>query len=109
MRVCLTVHGETPINLATSPIDRGGPSSASYTPASRRGGRTNAPGSRKNGHGWGGKWGGKRFPPPRAENPRKRAGLRILGTPAFGEEAELFSIREFGSLMFMVVSFGTGE
>src|SRR5580658_2505258 len=106
MRVCLTVQGEQPISSAASEVFRGAPSSE---PEGQRIG----PCSRTNGHGWGGKWGGKRFPPLNGEKARKLGRLRDSGTPAFGVEASLFLNKELGSLMSMaasvVVVAGTSE
>lgn len=85
MRVCLTVHGEQPMSAAISRMSSGGPSAE----------REEEPGPPETAPGWpgnaprcGGQWGGQCCPPPRAEKPRKLAGLRESGTPAFGEEVE---------------------
>ena len=55
-------------------------------PSSEPEGQRIGPCSRTNGHGWGGKWSGKCFPPLNGEKARKLAGLRDSGTPAFGGE-----------------------
>jgi hypothetical protein len=98
MRVCRTVQGEQPISHATARMLRGFPSAGPEPGGARIG-----PGSRGNGPGWGGQWGGQCCPPQKAEKPRKRADLRGCGARAFGAEVELFLIPELGSLMAMVV------
>ena len=101
MRVCLTVQGEQPIMRATSLIPSGGPSGVPDVQGTARG-------SRGNGPGWGGQWGGQCCTPLGVENARKRVGLRVRGTRAFGAEAGVFEF-EFGSLMSMIVSFGSAN
>src|SRR5579872_480652 len=102
MRVCLTVQGEQPIKRAASEIVSGGPSRA---PTDSRNGIC-WPG---NGRPGSGQWGGQCCPPVIAEKGRKCAGLAAPGHRAFGAEAELRSILEFGSLMVMVVLLGASE
>ncbi len=85
------------MSAAISRISSGGPSAE----------REEEPGPPETAPGWPGnapRWGGQCCPPSRAEKPRKCAGLRESGTPAFGEEAERLRIIVFGSLMSMVVT-----
>jgi hypothetical protein len=89
MRVCLTVHGEQPIKYAASRIERGVPSLAPGWAGLGPAGGKDAPGSRGIGPCWGGKWGGKRFPPATSEKPRNRADLGHARSRAFGSEVGL--------------------
>src|ERR1041385_1583128 len=58
----------------------------------------------------GGKWGGKWFPPGRAEKSRKCSGLARWPWSAFGEEAKLVLNLVFGTLVIMrIVLMGTLE
>jgi hypothetical protein len=100
MRVCLTVHGEQPISSATSVMFRGGPSGEAMASGNAPG----WPGIRAR---WGGQWGGQCCPPVKGEKACKCAGLRARGTQGFGAEAEPRFVREFRSLMSMVVSAGS--
>jgi hypothetical protein len=89
MRVCLTVQGEQPMSLAASEIVSGGPSGEA-------GGREEAPGCARIGAGWPGQCPGQHWPRESGEKPCKRAGLRVLGSRAFGEEE--------GLLVFMLIT-----
>jgi len=109
MRVCRTVQGEQPMSSAACSMPRGWPSADAGGPKGGWGGRTNGPRSRTIGPRWGGQWGGQHCPPPGARKARKRAGLRALGTPAFGSVWRRLLISEFGRLVAMIVSLGTAE
>src|SRR5258707_650759 len=96
--------------LATSPIDMGIPRGEPLGPRSVPAGNKDGLGSPGNGPGSCGRLGGNRFPRGRAEKPRKRAGLGQPVSRAFGSEAELLLISEFGGLVtMMVVSIRTAE
>ena len=73
------------------------------------GGHRNAPGSRTNGPGCFGQWGGQRCPPLKGKRARNCADFGAWATPPFGAEAELRLNLWFGSLMIMIVSMGALE
>ena len=104
MRVCRTVQGEQPMSSAACSIQRGWPSSEAGGPKAGAGGRRNGPCCAGFGPGCPGQCPGQHWPRERAEKGRKRAGLRALGSPAFGAEGYRFFALEFGSLMSMAVS-----
>ncbi len=97
MRVCRTVQGEQPISAATSEMFIG-------SPKSRRGAPLTASGSRKIGPGCPGQCLGQHWPGLEGGKGRKRAGFAVFATPAFGSEAELLLVLNFGNLMSMAVS-----
>src|ERR1017187_9523621 len=109
MRVCRTVQGEQPMSSAACSIQRGWPSAEGGGPKAGAGGRTNGPGCAGFGPGCPGQCPGQYWPRGGAKKGRKRAGLRALGTPAFGSVRNCFLFFEFGSLVIMIVSVGPAE
>src|ERR1035437_9957530 len=109
MRVCRTVQGEQPMSSAASSIPRGWPSAEAGGPKAGAGGRRNGLCCAGFGPGCPGQCPGQHWPRDGAEKGRKRAGLRALGTPAFGSVRRRLLISEFGRLVVMVVSLGTAE
>ena len=109
MRVCRTVQGEQPMSSASCSIQRGWPSAEAGGSKAGMGGRTNGRCCAGFGPGCPFQCPGQHWTRGGAEKGRERAGLRALGTPAFGSVRNCFLFFEFGSLVIMVVSLGTAE
>src|ERR1700676_4733515 len=89
MRVCLTVHGEQPISLATSRMSSGGPRSTENGAEVKAGDARNALGCAKLWPSCIGQALGQRCPRERDRSPPKLAELRAL---APGRVAASFSV-----------------